>query len=301
MNTRLEQILINLAKQHAPHLVPSEWDKSGDAQRVARLARGLAGYDLLVMMGYIPPAIAGDAEAHIQRWVDAYGQLYHLLAGRLFPSRVAISAQYADDQLPVIIIIQGAATPVIHILAGLIAPYIATRQSFPMVSEAELLGLMDIVLDELEAGDLPRQEYNRLKVDGARILARLLECRVRQVGITPSDRPIFGRAQPFSPPPDKLPEQAARPQQEPPPPPAHVPEAAAPEPQTLPGTESARPAPAPQRAEALPAIEEVDETPSEVLFSPHVPLLPPRRKGPSGSKRRLPVPDLPPDSPPDSV
>lgn len=316
MNTRLERTLVNLAQQHAQHLVTAGSFRPTDSQRIPTLARALAAYDLLVMMGYLPPALLTSADKHIQEWVDAYGQLYHLLAGRLFPSLIAINAEYIDDQLPVIIVIQGAATPVIQIFAGLITPYIATRQSFPVVSEAELLGLMDIVLEELEATDLPRKEYNLLKVDGARILARLLECKVRQVGVTLSDRAIFGKMTPFSLPPDQLPEQPAprsAPRPETPPAPAHIPEAivkdAAPAaPETVPAANNPVPQP-PTTNEAgkpvipaaiKPPLAEEDQTPSEVLFSPRVPLRPPPRKGTGASKRRLPVPDLP-DKPDDSA
>lgn len=206
MTNRLERIVMRLAKKHAPHLLPPPPAES-DAKRVAALARKLANHNVLVMMGYLPAPLLPAREAHVQRWVDLYGQLYDLLARSLFPSFTEVTAQYADVKLPVVVVIQGASTPVISVLAGFVTPYIATRQSHPTVSEAELLGLMGIVLDELEARDLRRARYDALRAEGVEVIRSLLACPVRQVGVTAFDRPVFGRANPLSAPPDKLPEQ----------------------------------------------------------------------------------------------
>ncbi len=209
MTTRLERILTRLARQHAPHLLLPPSAES-DAKRLAVLARKLANANVLVMMGYLPAPLLPSRVTHVQRWVDLYGQLYDLLARNLFPSFTEVAAQYADDKLPAIVVIQGAATPVIGVMAGFVTPYIATRQSHPMTSEAELLGLMGILLDELEAGDLPRARYEALRAEGVSVVRDLLACPVRQIGVTLFDRPIFGKASPLTAPPDKLPEQARR-------------------------------------------------------------------------------------------
>jgi hypothetical protein len=103
-----------------------------------------------------------------------------------------------------------------HVLAGFAAPYIAQRQSLPTVSEVELLGLMDTILDELEATDLPREEYKMLRTDGAGILKDMLRSPVRQLALTTFDRPLFSDIpQPAPQPPSTLPETGTLPEMPP--------------------------------------------------------------------------------------
>jgi hypothetical protein len=266
MNARLERILVKLAKQHAPHLVPPGWEQTNPDQRLGDLARRLASYNVLVMIGHVPPDLVSAKETHIQSWVNEYGHLYSLLAHNLFPSYITISAQYADDQLPAIIVVRGASTPIMHMLAGFIAPYIAARQPQPVGSEAELHGIMALVLDELEADDLPPAQFRRLRLEGAAILRRLLTTPVRQIGLTPFERPLFfPNPQPAVAAPAKLPE--APPASPPPPPPTFE----------------------------LPELDEEPEappTPTEQLFKTTIPMRSDSQPG-SAPKRRLPVPKLP--------
>lgn len=283
MNARLERTLLQLAKQHAPHLIPVDWPQLDLMLRGPQLARRLAGYNLLVMMGYLSPPFLPSREKHIQQWVNDYGQLYGLLARHLFPSLTAVRAEYADNELPALIIINGAAIPIMHVLAGFIVPYIATRQSHPNPSEPEMLGLMDIVLKELEAGDLPRSLYEQIKSESAEIIRRLLESPVRQVGITMFDRPIIGKVRPMPAPPEKLPEQEA------------LSEKPAPEKSTPPPE---KPAPPPEQA--TPPLEKPapPTPPQATVTKPGPPDLnePPPKAGDSNRfGRRLPVPDLPDD------
>lgn len=187
---RLEQILTRLAQRHAPELLRQL--PAGKAEWLPLLARRLASYNLLVLLGEVAQPVASpDTIMRVQKWADGYIRLYSLLAHHLFPSFSHISAQYADDRLPVIIVIKGAATPIVHILAGFVSPYIAQRQAQPTVSEVELLGLMDTILEELEAGDLPREDYKSLRADGVAILKDMLKSPVRQLPLTPFDRPLF--------------------------------------------------------------------------------------------------------------
>ena len=203
MVARLEYLLVNLAKTHAPTLVPADWEKSGTPlQRLPNLARALAGYHVLVIVGEVPDTQATAKAALIEGWVAAYGDLYGLLSTTLFPSYTGLNARYGDDQEPVVIVIDAEARPVAQIMAGLIIPYLSSRQSTPGVSEAELRGLMDIVLDELEAGDLPRAESNRLRDEGVATLKRLLASPVQHIALTAFDRPLFGA--------DTLPERTRR-------------------------------------------------------------------------------------------
>ena len=51
MDQRTEQILLTLARQYAAPLLQT-WERGGDySERLPRLARGLANYGILVIMG----------------------------------------------------------------------------------------------------------------------------------------------------------------------------------------------------------------------------------------------------------
>ncbi len=208
---RLEEILLRLAQQHAPQVLRA-WQPD-DPQRLERLARHLASYNVLVIVGDFPQtlrSVSQDMGAEIQSWVDGYGQMYLLLARSLFPSFTGVKAQYADDRWPVVITLHGDSAPVIEALAGLIAPYIAARQTEAVVSEIELIGLMDLVLDTLEATTLPRDVYKRLVNDGVVLLKRLLMASIRQLPLTSFDRRVFTDSErfiPLPPEPPTLPEE----------------------------------------------------------------------------------------------
>jgi hypothetical protein len=51
--------------------------------------------------------------------------------------------------------------------------------------------MMDMILEELEATDVDRDEYRRLRDGGSAYLRALLEGDVRQLPLTPAARPIF--------------------------------------------------------------------------------------------------------------
>ena len=77
-----------------------------------------------------------------------------------------VSAFYVDQQQPLIVALYGEATPVIMAMAGFVAPYVVARQGTRPL-EVEVFGMMDMILEELEATDLPRDEYRRLRDSGA--------------------------------------------------------------------------------------------------------------------------------------
>jgi hypothetical protein len=262
MDERLQQILFKLAKRHAPQLLQTRWASPPP------LARSLASYNILVLVGEAPgQAFTTETGARVQTWADGYVRLYSLLAHHLFPSFTHVNAQYADHKLPIVIAIKGAATPVIQVLAGFVSPYIVLRQGQAQVSEVELLGLMDTVLDELEAGDLPREEYKYLRAEGAGLLKEMLMSPVRQIRLTEFDRPLFSDIPqppaPVTPPPREMPETLNLP---------------------------AKVEPVIAQAPPAPEIVETDEslfdttTSMPVFFS---------RKPATPKKRRPPVPSLP--------
>ncbi|NWG17887.1 MAG: hypothetical protein HXY41_14760 [Chloroflexi bacterium] len=285
---RLEDILLRLAQQYAPHILRT-WNPL-DPQRVAKLARYLASYNILVIMGDFPQTLRGvdeDTARPIQTWVDGYAQFYLLLTRALFPSFVGIAAQYADNRWPVAITIRGECAPVIEAMAGFVTPYVAMRQTEAVVSEIELIGLMEVILEVLEATTLPREAYKRLLGEGAGLLKKLLSSPIRQHQITNFDRRVFTDSErfiPIPPEPAKLPEEdsallfASDTQETRPDVTSLKPEQAAFNPptdtQTLPPTETIQPGD--------------DAKPPE--GSARLPFFPPRR---GGGRRRPPVPPLP--------
>jgi len=214
MSARLERILQNLATLHAPTLLMRGWPHMAEPTlRLSGLARALAAYNLLVIVGDPATPSIDESITKIQAWVNGYATLYQLLARSLFPSFTELSADYADGELPVVMVIKGTATPVIEVMAGYVAPYIVKRQFQQTIYEAEVTGIMDAVLDELEAGDLPREAFRQLRSDGAAVIKRMMvNAPLRQLALTNFDRPMFtdtGRLSlpPNLMPPDSLPEQ----------------------------------------------------------------------------------------------
>lgn len=198
MDQREENILVALAQQYAPQLLPM-WDQRGTHdERLPRLARGLASYNILVIMAdqpYSLQTINQDISGLLNDWVNGYVSLYRRLCQDLFPSYAQVSAHYTDERWPVVIYIRGEATPVIQRLAGFVAPYIVERQFSSVVSDAELIGLMDMILDELEAASLTRDKYKKLRDDAVIILKTMLNSAIQQIPVTEFDRPIFSDSQ----------------------------------------------------------------------------------------------------------
>ncbi len=282
--TRLENSLIAVARRYAPALIPAGWQKPGDySSALPDLARTLATYNVLVMAADAP-------QSAVKTWTDGYLDFYRLLSGALFPSFTRVSAFYVDQREPLIVAVYGEATPVIVAMAGFVAPYIVARQGTRPV-EVELLGMMDMILEEVEATDLPREEYRRLRDSGAQVLRGLLDANVRQWPVTPPTRPIFEEMAAQHPavktdqhaqtaPPADLPEATA------PPPPHDLPEP--PAPVTLPEERQTASAPPldlppeepPKRAfdpDAVPIFFNPSRA-ATTLPRPPVPPLPPREK-----------------------
>jgi hypothetical protein len=211
MPARLERILEKLAQQRAPHLIPPGWKMGGSSvERIRTLARKLAAYDVLVMVVDVPQELDSVSDAHLQEWVRGYARFYQLLVQGLFPSLQKLSAYYADKGNPPAIVLDGESTPVMEMFAGYIIPYVAAHQSQKKdVSELELRGLMDFVLNELEARNLPPSIYEQMRQNGVELIKKLLQSPIRQISLTAFDKPIFEVSAPppiiSKPPPGKLP------------------------------------------------------------------------------------------------
>jgi hypothetical protein len=285
MTPRLERILVKLAAQYAPHLTPPGWDRVGDrTDRLQKLARQMAAFNILVLMAEVPPDRKKFFDAMVAEWIKGYGAFYNLLAQKLFPSFSRVSAFYADDRQPPVVVINGEATPVIQVLAGLITPYLAARQS-TRPSELELRGLMQIVMDELEAEDLPRAVYGQIHGAGVEIVRDLLNIGMFYVSLTVFDRPILSELEitapadgdPSAP---TVPVKAAAP---PPAPPVRLPEQDGGRQQTA-AEEALAPSQERLQYELERMPEPHDHAPTEEMFRIEVPLVRP--------ERRLPLPKL---------
>lgn len=195
---RLERTLIQIARKYASPLIPPGWVQPGDytlltGATLSDLAGGLASYNVLALLGDLAAEYHAQAAVLIKDWVEGYTGLYTCLTRALFPSFTQVNAFYGDSDWPPLIGIYGAATPVIMALAEFIAPFVAARYGMP-VSNVELWGLMDTVLEEIEATDLPREELRRLRDDAALLVRTILASPVRQLPLTPAAQPIFGDA-----------------------------------------------------------------------------------------------------------
>lgn len=169
---------MRLARRYAAPLAFPGWEQPGDyVGRLPDLATALAEYNLLVLAGDI------DAEDQITGWVEGYVRLYDTLCQALFPSYATIQAYYADDGQPPVVVLNGEAAPVLMMLAGYIAPFVVSRRGVN-VSDFELRGLIDLVLDDLEAHDLERGELRRLRDEAIDRLRQLLASPVRQLHLT---------------------------------------------------------------------------------------------------------------------
>lgn len=273
-NTRLENGLIHVARRYAPGLIPAGWQKPGDYPgALPELARALATYNVLVMAGE-------SMQPSVKAWTDGYQEFYRLLSKALFPSFERVTAFYVDQGQPLIVAVYGEATPVIVALAGFVAPYVVARQGTRPL-EVEVVGMMDMILEELEATDLPRDEYRHLRDNGAAALRQLLDSSVRQLPLTPAARPMFEDMAAQRP---ALQTQTVAPARTAPPPPADLPEPPAP-PDMMPEEIQAPPSadlPEPPKRTFDPSAVPIFFNPgtnAQRGSTPPVPPLPPRKSG----------------------
>ncbi|KXK18895.1 MAG: hypothetical protein UZ15_CFX003002148 [Chloroflexi bacterium OLB15] len=256
---RLERALISTARRYAPELIPPNWAKAGDYPRpLPEFAAALAQHNVLVAIGDLPATANALSGVYFNDWASMYTGLYSQLCAALFPSYLEVSAYYADDEFPPILLVYGQATPVVEVLARYIAPFVAARQfaardGIP-TTDAELLGVMELALEYLEADDLSRVEFRRLQSGCVQIIRQIIDCAVTQRMITPPAAELGIAMQ----------ETASAPPQ--PPLPVELPESLPDLPDTLP--------------EENPPLFQAGEVP--VFFNAQ-----------SMGKRRPPVPDLP--------
>ena len=221
-NSRLERILLKLADEHSPVLKNKVWLERDEYVRIRMLARGLASAGIVVIAGRVPAEYQRDRSRIISKWVKLYREFYYLLTRQLFPKMPELhefDAHFADQQDPPIVTLHGRATFVWHQVAGCINPYLESRQRDQSARQAELLGVISLVLDALETSNLKLQIRNDIQMNGIRILRELLELPIYHISLTEFDdsvRPVLQIAKPrrpIAPPPSRpagLPEQSRR-------------------------------------------------------------------------------------------
>ncbi|MDZ4767870.1 MAG: hypothetical protein SGJ24_01990 [Chloroflexota bacterium] len=258
-SARLERALVAAARRYAPTLIPPGQIHPGDVGDLSDLARRLADEGALVLAAQTD---APDPAAVYKAWGEAYTALHTRLCEALFPSFGGVSAVYIDQADPPIAALSGMCAPALGAIGAYIAPYAAARVGV-RPSDIEVRGVIEMLLDALEAGDLARDEYARLREDCAALLRRLLDLPIRSFAVTPPARAIVGAIgttpvalAPPAPPPTTIPEPAAAPA-----PPPGLPE-------------TARPVQPAFRADAVPIFFDPARRPDDAMPPPPVPGLP---------------------------
>jgi hypothetical protein len=199
--------MTNIVRDHAPHLLHQI---SPTATRNQDLAAGLAKEGVLVLVAQPLEYARIEYNTLIQQWFNPYAALYHLLTDALFKSLTNMKAAAYPEALPLVLLIEGDAIFVMRALAGYITPYLAARQGEKLISEAELRGVITMVLEDLEGNDLPTPQYDRLCSEGMALLRTLRTLPLYHVSLTGFKRPLFQELQipqpPPPPPPPNLPE-----------------------------------------------------------------------------------------------
>ncbi len=216
--TRLQRILLKLTERNAPALIA--WSRQQFAKGTdnweRELARRLASQNSLVVLvaGEFTASMQHNQKQHITAWVKGYQQFHRLLGRSLFPTTRRFHARYADDKMPPVVVLTADPTPIATVFSGYVLPYLAVRQSQQhLASELELHGLMDVIIDHLQADDLPRAAIDEMRRTGVRLLINMLNSKVRHLSLTDFDGSVLVDIQqpPAPPRPPTLPGEKAPP------------------------------------------------------------------------------------------
>ena len=221
MQSRLDTLLQTLAQKHAPSVLQRA---PSDDTRRRYLAQELAKNGVLVLPLTISTAHQVRQNDLVNEIVSLYGSFYRLLTDTLFPSLKSISANYADTTSPPILVIEAHCLPVIECFANYIVPYIAANYQQRSLNVAELQGVLNFVLEDLEGMTVPQETYRDLLKRGADYLTKLVSLPVQQHSLTLFARQHFLQIAPeppeiattIAPPPPETPRLRA---DAPPPPP----------------------------------------------------------------------------------
>lgn len=218
MTPRLQQLLNTLAQRYLPAPLRGAAGGPPDAHE---LALALARNGVLVLPVAPPAGQGSQVSAWVNEMVSLYGSFYRVLTDTLFPSLKTVQARYADDQQPPIIILEGHALPVIEAFANYVVPYVALNQGRGAVNMAEVTGILNFMLEDLEGLDVERALYRDMMEQGKQLMTRLLAMPLQQQSLTPFARQTFLQIAPPKAPavPPPPPEAPAQRRPAPPPPP----------------------------------------------------------------------------------
>lgn len=179
-STRLETILKMLLHQKTGSLEPPA---NTFNDRVENLAHHLINEGVLVLVGELHPTQRSQLAMHLQLWMHTYTELYYLLNNGLYNSTDAPIAYLADQKYPLVVVFEAQTLIVVRVMANLIIPYVALRQSGG-ASRAELRGIIDNLLDELGANDIHPEKKQIIRQAGIQYLKTLLTSEIAQVSLT---------------------------------------------------------------------------------------------------------------------
>lgn len=207
MQARLDAILKRLKQEHAPEI---RLKQSG----LSAVANMLAERGVLVIS--LELAQDTNARSAVEQLASAYADLYQSWAEALFPSFMEFRAAYGDHEQPPVVVLHGSCEPLMKALACCIGPYLQVRQRTARPTQAELRGVVAVLLDDLEVGDIGRARYDALLRRSMGILEQLLGLPLRQTILNDHDAAFFERLQLPAPPPLTLPVEAPAPTPAPP-------------------------------------------------------------------------------------
>lgn len=201
---RVSRAMAAVAERYAPAIAPQLGGRA-----LGEGARMLAAAGVLIT----PVEVVGAADmaGAVKAWVDTMIRLHTAMAGALFPSFTAINGFYADQAQPPIVALQADAAPVLAAIGAYCLPYIAARGGQAAL-ESDLLPIAGAMLDELEAGDLPRADQDRVRGEIAAYVRALMQMPVRPYALVPPARALLSAMPPaptttpdLPPPPPELP------------------------------------------------------------------------------------------------
>lgn len=188
MTTRLNNLLTSLAHQYAPAVLQRA--EAGEG-RVRSLALLLARNGVLVLPLVVPPTQQPRQSELINELVSLYASFYRLLTDALFPSLKAVSANYADADNPPVLVIEGNALPVIAAFANYVVPFVAANWQQRSVNLAEVQGILNFMLDDLEGQGIAPQVQRDILKRGSDYVTQLLGLPLQQQALTPFARAAF--------------------------------------------------------------------------------------------------------------
>lgn len=186
--SRLEKLLLYLAQQYLPQLIP---DLPPDPRVWTRLiADALASeVGILVLRGDYPRSHMGDVRGTVEHWAQPYAYTYTLLARSLYPSKQGVYWSVSDRLLPPFLIFTGELEVLVAGLGRYVVPYVAERQRNPQPQYmAELRGMCSYLIDAVGGDDLPQAHYRQLRDALMAQVSQLIQQPIRQRGLTtPAD------------------------------------------------------------------------------------------------------------------